>query len=43
MNEDLVYLVWTDVHTGNKYRVAVLYKENEKFYFKYILENIKEA
>ena len=29
--------------TGNKYKVAKLYKENETFYFKYILENVKEA
>lgn len=43
MERDLVYLVWTDVNTGNKYKVAILYKENGKFYFKYILENIKEA
>ena len=28
---------------GNKYRVAILYKENGRFYFKYILENVKEA
>ena len=37
MERDLVYLVWTDVNTGNKYKVAILYKENRKFYFKYIL------
>lgn len=43
MEKDLVYLVWTDVKTGNKYKVAELYKENGKFYFKYILENVKEA
>ena len=43
MEEDLVYLVWTDVKTGNKYKVAKLYKENDTFYFKYILENVKEA
>ncbi len=43
MEKDLVYLVWTDVNTGNKYKVAMLYKENGKFYFKYILENVKEA
>ena len=29
MEKDLVYLVWTDVNTGNKYKVATLYKENE--------------
>ena len=43
MEKDLVYLVWTDVNTGKKYKVAMLYKENGKFYFKYILENVKEA
>ena len=43
MEKDLVYLVWTDVKTGNKYKVAMLYKENETYYFKYILENVKEA
>ena len=43
MEKDLVYLVWTDVKTGNKYKVAKLYKENDTFYFKYILENVKEA
>lgn len=43
MEKDLVYLVWTDKTTGNKYKVAMLYKENNKFYFKYILENVKEA
>ena len=42
MEKDLVYLVWTDVN-GNKYKVATLYKENGIFYFKYILENVKEA
>lgn len=43
MEKDLVYLVWTDANTGKKYKVAELYKENETFYFKYILENVKEA
>ncbi len=43
MKKDLVYLVWTDVNTGKKYKVAMLYKENGKFYFKYILENLQEA
>ena len=43
MERDLVYLVWTDVNTGKKYKVAMLYKENGKFYFRYILENVKEA
>lgn len=43
MEQDVVYLVWKDVKTGNKYKVAKLYKENGTFYFKYILENVKEA
>ena len=43
MEKDLVYLVWTDVKTGNKYKVAKLYKENGKFYFKYIVENVRLA
>lgn len=43
MEQDLVYLVWKDVKTGNKYKVAELYKENGKFYFKYIIENVKKA
>ena len=43
MEKDLVYLVWTDIKTGNKYKVATLYKENETYYFKYILDNVKEA
>ena len=43
MEKDLVYLVWTDTKTGNKYKVAELYKQGNTFYFKYILENVKEA
>ena len=43
MKKDLVYLIWTDVKTGKKYKVAELYKENKTFYFRYILENVKEA
>lgn len=43
MEKDLVYLVWIDVNTGNKYKVATLYKENKTYYFKYILENVREA
>ena len=42
MKKDMVYLVWTDAN-GNRYKVAMLYKENDKYYFKYILENVKEA
>lgn len=43
MEKDLVYLVWTERKTGNKYKVAELYKQGNTFYFKYILENVKEA
>ena len=43
MEKDLVYLVWTNINTRNKYKVAMLYKENGTYYFKYILENVKEA
>ena len=43
MKQDLVYLVWKDVNTGNKYKVGMLYKENNMFYFRYVLENLKEA
>ena len=43
MEKDLVYLVWTDINTGNKYKVAELYKQENTFYFKYILDNVKEA
>ncbi len=43
MKKDVVYLVWTDIKTGNKYKVAELYKMDNEFYFKYILENVKEA
>ena len=43
MERDSVYLLWTDVKTGNKYKVAELYKENEMYYFRYVLENLKDA
>ena len=43
MEKDLVYLVWKDVNTGHKYKVAELYKQENTFYFKYILDNVKEA
>ena len=43
MEQNLVYLVWKDVKTGQQYKIAKLYKENNTFYFKYILENVKEA
>ena len=43
MEKDLVYLIWKDTKTGNKYKVGELYKKDNTFYFKYILENVKEA
>ena len=30
MEKDLVYLIWTDTKTGNKYRVSELYKKVEQ-------------
>ncbi len=43
MEQDFVYLVWKDVKTGKKFKVAKLYKEKGTFYFKYNPENVKEA
>lgn len=43
MEKDIVYLVWTNKESKKSYKVAELYKENGKYYFKYILENVKEA
>ena len=43
MNREIVYLSWTNVKTGKQYKIAELYKENNTFYFKYIIENVKEA
>ena len=43
MEQDLVYLVWKDSQTGNKYRIGKLYKQDNTFYFKYIVENVKKA
>lgn len=43
MEKDVVYLVWTNKDNGKHYKVAELYKENGKFYFRYILKNVKEA
>ena len=43
MEREIVYLVWTNSQSNNKYKVAELYKENGKYYFKYILDNVKEA
>ena len=43
MKKDSVYLVWNHKSTGNKFKIGELYKEGEKFYFRYILENVAEA
>lgn len=43
MEKDLVYLTWTNSENGKSFKVAELYKQGDKFYFKYILENVKEA
>ena len=43
MDENKVYLVWKDVNTGKKFKVGMLYKEDDMFYFRYVLENLKEA
>lgn len=42
MERDTLYLVWVD-ENKNKYKVAELYKENNKYYFKYRLEDVKMA
>lgn len=43
MEKDIVYLVWKDIKTGNKYRIGELYKKDNTFYFKYIVDNVKKA
>lgn len=40
MKKDVVYLVWTNKQTNNKYKIAKLYKQNNKYYFNYIVENV---
>lgn len=42
MRKDFVYLVLTDVKTNSKYKIGILYKENGKYYFKYILDNVEK-
>ena len=42
MERDTLYLIWTDSES-NRYKVAELYKENDKYYFKYILDEVKRA
>lgn len=43
MNKDTVYLYWNNKRSGKSHKVAELYKENRKFYFKYFVENVKIA
>lgn len=43
MEKDLVYLTWKNKKNKSVFKVAELYKQDDKFYFKYILENVKEA
>ncbi len=43
MKKDSVYLVWNNKNTGNKFTIGELYKENDTFYFRYILENVAAA
>lgn len=43
MSKDSVYLYWNNKETNHNYKIAELYKLNNKYYFKYILENVKIA
>ena len=43
MNRDMVYMLWEDKETGDKYKVAELYKEGEKYYFRYLIDEVKKA
>ena len=36
-------VLYMHVNTSNKYQVVELYKQENTFYFKYILDNVKEA
>lgn len=42
MNKDAVYLYWNN-NDKKSYKVAKLYKENNKYYFMYLKECLKEA
>lgn len=42
MEKDILYLVWKD-KDNNKHKVGELYKEENKFYFKYLLDTVKTA
>lgn len=43
MNKDIVYLYWNNKDKNQSYKIAELYKSGNKYYFKYILENVKLA
>lgn len=43
MNIDVVYLMWTSPFDNKQFRIGKLYKENEKFYYEYIKENVERA
>ena len=43
MKKDRVYLVWQSFLSKKKYKVAELYKENDKYYFRYLLEKVEDA
>jgi hypothetical protein len=43
MENNKLYMLWTDIGTGDKYKIGELYKEDETYYFKYILEEVKRA
>lgn len=43
MDKDTVYLYWNNKENNQSYRIAELYKYGNKYYFKYILENVKIA
>ena len=43
MNKDSVYLYWNNKENNESYKVAELYKLDNKFYFRYILDNVKTA
>lgn len=43
MDKDTVYLYWNNKENNQSYRIAELYKYDNKYYFKYILENVKIA
>ncbi|MEG1363539.1 MAG: hypothetical protein RSC92_03830 [Clostridia bacterium] len=42
MKKDTLYLVWKDQY-NNKYKVGELYKEDNQFFFKYLLDTVKIA